>query len=78
MHAYLQKRGNRYFIRRAVPTTLREYLGRKEITKALGTGDYRTAALLCRKLSRCLTSGCMVRFIFDLAAVTAFGTWVCV
>jgi len=44
MCTHLQRRGNRYFLRRVVP------YGKREITKALGTRDRRTAAVLCRKL----------------------------
>jgi len=50
MCTHLQRRGGRYFLRRRVPPDLFEHYGRREITKALGTSDRRTAAVLCRQL----------------------------
>jgi len=47
---HLQRRGGRYFLRRAIPQDLREHYGKREITKALGTSDRRTATVLCRRL----------------------------
>jgi integrase len=42
---YLQKRGNRYFFRLAIPADVRQhYDGRREVTKALGTEDQLVAA----------------------------------
>ena len=43
MPAYpgLQKRGGRYAIRVRVPDRLRPIIGKREITKALGTADRR-------------------------------------
>lgn len=45
MAAYpgLQKRGGRYSIRVRVPNRLRPIVGKREITKALGTADKREA-----------------------------------
>jgi len=51
MCTHLQRRGNRYFLRRAVPQDLRAHYGRREITRALGTSDRRTAVVLCRRVS---------------------------
>ena len=39
----LQKRGHRFYCRVAVPHALRAVLGRNEVIKALGTGDYAEA-----------------------------------
>jgi len=50
MCTHLQRRGNRYFLRRAIPAELQAIYGRREITKALGTSDRRVAAVLCRRL----------------------------
>jgi len=47
---HLQRRGGRYFLRRAVPADLREHYGKREITRALGTSDRRVAVVLCRRL----------------------------
>jgi len=54
MCTHLQRRGGRYFLRRAVPPDLRDYYGKREITKALGTSDRRVAAVLCRRLGLAL------------------------
>jgi integrase len=43
----LQRRGHRFFLRMAVPAELRPIVGKLEITRALGTGDYAEA---CRRL----------------------------
>jgi len=51
MCTHLQRWGNRYFLRWAVPRDLREHYGRREITRALGTGDQRSAVVLCRRAS---------------------------
>ncbi|MGA0583635.1 MAG: DUF6538 domain-containing protein [Castellaniella sp.] len=48
MCTYLQRRGNRYFIRRAVPAELRVAYGRREVTRALGTSNYAEAKTRCR------------------------------
>jgi len=50
MCTHLQRRGGRYFLRRAVPLDLREQYGKREITRALGTSDRRVAVVLCRRL----------------------------
>jgi len=50
MCTHLQRRGGRYFLRRAVPLDLREHYGKREITRALGTSDRRVAVVLCRRL----------------------------
>jgi len=47
---HLQRRGNRYFLRRRIPPDLQARYGKREITKALGTSDRRVAAVLCRRL----------------------------
>lgn len=43
---HLLRRGDRYFFRRRVPNELREIIGKKEIKKALGTSDRKTAGRL--------------------------------
>jgi integrase len=48
MCTYLQRRGNRYYIRRAVPAELRVAYGRREVTRALGTSNYAEAKARCR------------------------------
>ncbi|WP_416233100.1 DUF6538 domain-containing protein [Castellaniella sp.] len=48
MCTYLQRRGNRYYIRRAVPAGLRATYGRREVTRALGTSNYAEAKARCR------------------------------
>jgi len=50
MCTHLQRRGNRYFLRRRIPLDLQVRYGKREITKALGTSDRRTATVLCRRL----------------------------
>lgn len=45
----LRKRGGRYVIRRRVPLDLVEVIGRREITKALGTGEREEAKRLGRR-----------------------------
>jgi len=50
MCTHLQRRGGRYYLRRAVPQDLRARYGKREITRALGTSDRQTAAVLCRRL----------------------------
>ncbi len=47
----LQKRSHRFFCRVRVPRDLREIVGRTEIVRALGTGDYREAVQRCRLAS---------------------------
>jgi len=47
---HLQRRGNRYFLRRIIPVDLQAIYGKREITKALGTSDRRAAAVLCRRM----------------------------
>src|SRR4051794_27885332 len=42
-HTGLQRRGARYYLRVRVPEPLRPLVGKREVTKALGTADYRTA-----------------------------------
>jgi len=54
MCTHLQRRGSRFFLRRAVPKDLRDIYGRREVTRALGTSDRRTAAVLCRRLGLAL------------------------
>ena len=39
----LQRRGNRYYLRAKVPDELVSILGRREIVRSLGVGDYRDA-----------------------------------
>jgi len=50
MCTHLQRRGKRYFLRRVIPAELQAIYGKREITKALGTGDRRVASVLCRRL----------------------------
>lgn len=45
----LRKRGGRYVIRRRVPLDLVEVIGRREVTKALGTGEREEAKRLGRR-----------------------------
>lgn len=47
---YLQKRGNRYFFRMAIPKDVRQYYGKREINKALGTDDEFVAAPKAQEL----------------------------
>lgn len=51
MCTHLQRRGNRYYIRRVIPLDLVPHYGRGEYTKALGTSDYGQAKALCRRVS---------------------------
>ncbi len=44
----LQRRGSAYFLRAKVPADLRSVIGKREITKTLGTTNYRTA---CQRLT---------------------------
>jgi integrase len=48
MCTHLAKRNGRYYIRRRVPLDLVSVLGKKEITKALGTSERAEAVRLCR------------------------------
>ncbi len=47
----LQKRSHRFFCRVRVPMDLRAIVGRTEIVRALGTGDYKLAVERCRLVS---------------------------
>src|SRR4051794_23752536 len=42
-HTGLQRRGARYFLRVRVPEALRPIIGKREVTKALGTSEGRVA-----------------------------------
>jgi hypothetical protein len=44
----LQRRGSAYFLRAKVPEDLRPIVGKREITRTLGTTVYRTA---CQRLA---------------------------
>jgi len=48
MISNLVKRGNRYSIRRKIPSDLQAHYGKTEMVKALGTSDPSEAANLCR------------------------------
>jgi hypothetical protein len=50
LHPYLQRRGGRWFFRISVPVDLRPQVGAREICRALGTGDRRTAVPLALEL----------------------------
>ncbi len=47
----LQKRSHKFYCRVRVPRDLRAIVGRTEIVRALGTGDYREADIWQRGLS---------------------------
>lgn len=48
MCTHLIRRGGRYSIRRRVPSDLIAVLGRREVVRALGTGDRAEAVRRCR------------------------------
>lgn len=50
LHPYLQRRGNRFFFRISVPTTLRPLVGVREFTTTLKTGDRAAAVPLALEL----------------------------
>lgn len=50
MCTHLQRRGNRYYLRRVIPVDLLSAYGRREFTRALGTSDYAQAKVQCRRL----------------------------
>jgi hypothetical protein len=59
MHPFMQRRGDRFYFRIQVPAALRDFVGQREFTKALKTGDRSKA------LPWALELGSIAKHLFD-------------